>query len=42
MDKKETHYIDILLIYTLRYEFSSDFDAKSNFGKNFVTKKLLT
>ena len=42
MDKKETSYIDTLLIYTLWYEFSSDFDAQSNFGKIFVTKNLLT
>ena len=33
--------IDTLLIYTLRYEFSINFDALSDFGKIFVTKKLL-
>ena len=37
-----TNYIDSLLIYTLSYEFSSDFDAQRDFGKNFVTKNLLT
>ena len=34
--------INTSLIYTLWYEFSSDFDAQSNFGKISVTKKLLT
>ena len=38
MDKKETSYIDALLLYTLQYEFSNDFDAQSDFGKIFVTK----
>ena len=32
-------YINTLLIYTLWYELSSDFDAQSNFDKTFVTKK---
>ena len=35
-------YIDTLLIYTLFYEFSNDFNAQSDFGKIFVTKHLLT
>ena len=34
--------IDILLKYILWYEFLSDFDAQSEFGKIFVTKNLLT
>ena len=33
--------IDSLLIYTLWYEISNNFDAQRDFGKNFVTKKLL-
>ena len=42
-DKKETSYIDTLLIfYTLWYDFLKNFDAQSNFGKIFVTKNLLT
>ena len=32
-------YIDTLLMHTLRYEFSNDFDAQRYFGKIFVTKK---
>ena len=40
--KKETIYIDTLLIYTLWYEISKDFDAQSNFRKKIVTKNLLT
>ena len=40
-DKKERTYIDTIIIYTLWYEFQNDFDAQSDFGKNFVTKKLL-
>ena len=39
MDKKEISYIDTLLIYTLRYEISNNFDALSDFGKIFVRKK---
>ena len=31
--------IDILLKYTLWYEFLNDLDAKSDFDKNFVKKK---
>jgi len=31
-----------LILYTLRYEFSNDFDAQSDFGNFFVTKNLLT
>ena len=31
--------IDILLKYTLWYEFLNDLDAPSDFDKNFVTKK---
>ena len=42
LNDKETSYIDTELIYTLWYEFSNDFDAQSDFGKNFVTKNLLT
>ena len=38
--KKKEFYIDALLIYTLWYEFSNDFDAQSDFGNNFVPKKL--
>ena len=34
-------YINTLLIYTFSYEFSNDSDAQSDFGKYFVTKKLL-
>ena len=41
MDKKERIYIVTLIIYTLWYEFQKDFDAKSDFGNFFVTKKLL-
>ena len=40
--KKERSFINALFIYTLLYEFSNDFDAQSDFGKNFVTKNLLT
>ena len=38
--KKEVTYIDTLLIYTLWYDFSNDFDAQSDFGKYFSQKKL--
>ena len=31
--------IDILLKYILWYEFLNDFDAKSDFDKDFVTKE---
>ena len=31
--------IDILVKYTLWLEFLNDFDAQSDFDKNFVTKK---
>ena len=41
-NKKETSYIDNLLIYTIWYKFSNGFDAHSDFGKMFVTKNLLT
>ena len=41
MNKKEASYIDTLLIQTLWYEFSNDFDAQSDLGKIFVTKNLL-
>ena len=34
-------YIDNLIIYTLWYEFQDNFDAQSDFGKIFVTRKLL-
>ena len=30
-----------LLKYILWYEICNDFDAQSDFGKNFVTKKWL-
>ena len=33
--------IDILLKYTLCYEFLNDLDAQSDFDKNFVPKKLV-
>ena len=33
MDKKERIHIDTLLIYTLWYEFSNNFDVQSDFGK---------
>ena len=33
--------IDTLLIYTLWYEFSNDFDARSNFSKKIVREKLV-
>ena len=39
-DKKETSYIDTLLIYTLWYEFSNVFVAKSDFGKKEIHKKI--
>ena len=39
MDINERSYTDTSLIYTLWYEFSYNFDAKSDFGKDFVTKK---
>ena len=35
----EIIYIDTLI--TLWYEFKNDFDAQGDFGKKFVTKKLL-
>ena len=38
-DQKEIIYIDTLI--TLWYEFKNDFDAQGDFGKKFVTKKLL-
>ena len=38
MDKKERIYNAILIICTLWYEFKNNFDAQSDFGKNFVTK----
>ena len=43
MDKKKESVfcIDTLTIYTLWYESLNDCDAHSDFGKNFVTKKLL-
>ena len=31
--------IDILLKYILWYDFLNDVDARSDFDKNFVTKK---
>ena len=34
--------IDTLLIYTFWYEFSNDFDAQSDFGKDFVSEKLVS
>ena len=36
-DKKETNYRDFWLIYTLIWVLN-DFDAQSDFGKNFVEK----
>ena len=36
--KKIWIYIDTLIIHTLWCEFLNDFDAVSDFGKNFVTK----
>ena len=33
--------IDILLKYILWHEFLNDLDAKSDFDKYFVTKKLV-
>ena len=39
---EEKQVIDILLMYTLWYEFSNNFDAQSDFGNFFVTKNLLT
>ena len=39
--EKKRIYIDTLIIYTLWFEFQNDFAAQSDFGKNFVTKKLL-
>ena len=42
MEKKETCYINTLLVYNLWYEFSNDFEAQSKFGKNIVTKNLFT
>ena len=41
MKKKQVAMI-LYLFYTLWYEFSNDFDAQSDFDKNFVTKNLLT
>ena len=38
----KTSCFDTLLIYTLWYEFSNDFDAQGDLGKFFVTKNLLT
>ena len=35
-------YIDTLIIYTVCYEVSTDFDAQSDFGKILVTQNLLT
>ena len=34
-------YIDTWLIYTLWYWFSKDFNAQSDFGKIYVTRKLV-
>ena len=39
MMKKETSYIDTLLIYTLWHKSSNDFDAQSDFDKNLCHKK---
>ena len=39
--KKKGVKNDTLLMYTLWYEYSYDFDAQSDFGKNFVAKKLV-
>ena len=39
--KKKNIYIDTLIIYTPLYEFQNDFDAQSDFGKIFVTKKAI-
>ena len=33
--------IDILLKYILWYEFLNDLNAQSDFGKSFVTKKVV-
>ena len=33
--------IDILLKYILWYEFLNNLDAQSDFGKKYVTKKLV-
>ena len=41
-DKKERIYADTVLIYPLWYDFPNDFDAQSDFGKYFVTKKLVS
>ena len=38
--QNERNYIDTLLIYTLWYDFSNDYDAYTNFDHIFVTKKL--
>ena len=38
---KERIYIDSLIVYALRYEFSNDFDARSDFGKFLLQKKLV-
>ena len=35
--KKETSYIDTLLVCSVWYEFPNDFDAQSDFGKNRLT-----
>ena len=37
--RKETSYIHTLLVSILWFEFSNNFDAKSDFGKIVVTKK---
>ena len=39
--KNETSYIGNLLIFSLWYEFSNNFDAQSDFDKKFVTLDLL-
>ena len=40
-DKKEIIDFHTLLIFTLWYEFSNNFETSSYFGKNFVTEKLV-
>ena len=37
----ERSYFDKLLIYTPWYDFSNNSDAKNDFGKMFVTKKMV-
>ena len=38
---EESSFVDSIVIYTLWYEISNNFDGQSDFGKIFVTKILV-